>query len=337
MLATFEGQTARAAETSSERTEVSEHAALYQIADGPYAVKSVEKLVLRDNKQGKELQLKITYPDGKGKFPVIIWSHGAYGSKDSYEPLIRHWAGYGYVCIQANHSDSRSLGVRFGDRAAFKDWKSRPRDVSFVIDSLDEIASEVQGLAEKMDRAAIGVGGHSYGAHTAQLVAGVTTTSGRRGERESHTDKRPQAFLLISPQGTGEMLDRNSWRELTRPAMVITGSMDNSKRTNKSYTWRMEPFDYAPPGNKYLLFIQGADHSFGGITGRTSGLRLGSTNVDHVDYVKSASVAFWDAYLKHNEKAMGYLHSSQLFEATGGKAKITSVSPALDRENRYLW
>ena len=140
---------------------------LYKSADGPHEVESVADLVLRDEKRGKDLQLRVSFPKDAGVFPVIVWSHGATGSKDDYQPLVRHWVSYGYVCIQANHSDSRALaGMSQTGQVAnkFQDWANRPKDIVFILDSLDGIEAKVQGLKGKLDKKTIGVGGHSFGA-----------------------------------------------------------------------------------------------------------------------------------------------------------------------------
>jgi predicted dienelactone hydrolase len=50
--------------------------------------------------------------------------------------------------------------VKAGDPTRFQDWQSRPADVSFVLDSLDELETQVPALAGRID-AAIGVSGHS--------------------------------------------------------------------------------------------------------------------------------------------------------------------------------
>ena len=146
---------------------------VYEPKPGPLQVRIVEKLVLQDAKRKKDLQLRITYPDSGGPFPVIVFSHGAFGSKDNYLPLAEYWAGYGYVILQPTHSDSRALGVRPGDPQAFQDWQSRPADISFVLDSLEELPTKEPALRGKMDAGRIGVGGHSFGANTAQLVGGA--------------------------------------------------------------------------------------------------------------------------------------------------------------------
>src|SRR5262245_11053317 len=98
----------------------------YEAKPGSFTVRSVEKLVLHDASRNKDLELRITWPDAGGPFPTIVFSHGAFGSKDNYLTLTEYWASYGYVVLQPTHSDSRSLGVRPGDPKAFQDWASRP-------------------------------------------------------------------------------------------------------------------------------------------------------------------------------------------------------------------
>ena len=128
---------------------------------------------------------------------------------------------------------------------------------------------------------------------------------------------------MISPQGTGGLLDEDSWNSFTRPAMVITGSNDSSPISGKPYTWRLEVFEYMPPGDKYLVFIEDAYHGFGGITGNRIWAGSGPENPRHVEYVKSTTIAFWDAYLKNDERAFAYLNSDSLALETQGEARLT--------------
>ncbi|MHC4606256.1 MAG: alpha/beta hydrolase [Planctomycetota bacterium] len=298
----------------------------YKAEDGPHKVKAVEKILLHDKARDKDLQVRVTYPDGDGPFPVIVWSHGATGTKDHYRPLVQHWATHGYVSIQPNHSDSRALTGKAGPGPdTFRDWQNRPKDIAFLLDSLDEIEKKVPALKGKLDRKKIGAGGHSFGAHTTQMIAGATTKD-LGGNRESHADKRPLAFLLLSPQGVGTQsagLDEKSWDGVTRPFIVITGTMDFGRKGD-DWTWRLHPYEYAPPEDKFLLVIQGAYHGFGGLVDDGTGFRgKGPDNPDHRKYVKSAAIAFWDAYLKKDEKAAAFLRSDTMERKSKREAKLS--------------
>ncbi|GIV09725.1 MAG: hypothetical protein KatS3mg019_1816 [Fimbriimonadales bacterium] len=313
--------------TQSESAQPPQPDWAYKPFDGPYAVRAVPTIILHDAKRGKDLQLRMTYPDGKGSFPIIIWSHGATATKDLYQPLIRYWASHGYVCIQPNHSDSVALTGRARlTPDTLRDWESRPQDIRFILDSLDALEAKVPELKGKLNRKAIGVGGHSFGAHTTQLLAGATTIN--NGERKSHGDKRPTAFLLISPQGIGRQmggLDAQSWETLTRPFLLITGTNDRGL-TGESWEWRLDPYKYARSKEKYLLVIEGAWHGFGGITGLRGGAfrNAGAENPTHRMYVKTASLAFWDAYLKNDPTAKRFLQSDTMTRHTNGQAKLES-------------
>jgi hypothetical protein len=87
---------------------------------------------------------------------------------------------------------------------------------------------------------------------------------------------------------------------------VITGSNDPSRRTGHDPQWRTEPFQFAPPGNKYLAFIPGLDGSYGNLFGQDP------QPTDISRCVQSATLAFWDAYLKGNRAAITDLKSNQL-------------------------
>ncbi len=248
---------------------------------GPFEIELVER-TLRDEARTKDLPLVVVYPEaGEGPFPVIIFSHGAGGSGRFVTPLPRFWASHGYVCIAPTHAESLSLRLQTGQGQNEDDpnpvemalnspelWADRTRDISFVIDSLGKLAEEIPGLKGRIDPEKIGVGGHSLGAFTTQLIGGVTIKP--RGEKESKSfaDDRAQAFLLLSGQGTGQMgLNERSWDNFQRPLMGITGTLDRGAG-GQGHDWRGEPFQYAPEGDKYHIVIEGAHH--GSFTGRTA-------------------------------------------------------------------
>lgn len=292
---------------------------VYTAEPGPFTVGVVKELVLHDSKRGKDLELRITYPEGTGPFPVIVWSHGAFGSKDNYRPLTDYWASYGYVVVQPTHEDSMTLGNRPGDPKAFQSWATRPADVSFILDSLGEIETKETVLKGKFDAQAIGVGGHSFGAGTSQLIGGARAY-GLGGEK-SFEDERATAILLLSGQGPGEMLTERSWLHFTRPLFVMTGSKDGPTRTGQPAEWRKKPYELSPAGDKYLVWVEGLDHGYGGIAGGNFNPR-NKPNPSHVAWTKIATRAFWDAYLKQAGEARAYLESDQLPVLTEGALRL---------------
>lgn len=211
--------------------------------------------------------------------------------------------------IQPTHSDSRALGTKINDPNRFRDWQSRPADVSFILDSLDSLEEKPLDLAGKLDRKRVGVGGHSFGANTAQLVGGATAYLAT-GEK-SFADSRAKAIILLSGQGPGEMLRKTSWETFAPPLLVMTGSRDGPTRTGQPAEWRKKPYELSPGGDKYLVWVEGLDHGYGGVPGVSFNPR-NQKNDDHVKLTKIATLAFWDAYLKDGAEARAYLRSDKL-------------------------
>ena len=77
---------------------------------------------------------------------IIIFSHGAIGSNDAYQPLVTYWASHSYVRIQPAHEDSLKLllqkGKRFQLRNIWNKWNSRPPDIKLILDSLDMLENK---------------------------------------------------------------------------------------------------------------------------------------------------------------------------------------------------
>lgn len=305
----------------------------YELAPGPFTVSETADLVLHDAKGNKDLHVRIFYPNGPGRYPVIVFSHGAGGSQDCCEALTRHWASYGYVTIQPTHDDSAVRRRNTGEenihfmqavRDALKKpalWESRPRDISFVLDSLPALADRVPGLVGRMDMERIGVGGHSMGSYTTEAIAGALIDLPGHPD-SSFADSRVKAVLCLSPQGPGQFgLKENSFDGISLPYIGMTGSLD-SLGPVASPAWHKTPFERSQPGDKYHVFIQGANHmSF--ISARTLAPGRAAQGESILGYTNSASLAFWDAYLKGDAGAKTYLQSDALEKSSHGAVKLS--------------
>ena len=284
---------------------------------------TAEHIVLHDTARNKQIPLKIYYPDGRGPFPVIIFSHGALASKDCYSELGKYWASFGYVSIHPSHDDSiADKGYRGTLWEAISDpeaWQNRPRDISFVIDSLPQLERLAPELHGRMDRHRIGVGGHSFGAYTSELIGGVTITLPGEGKPVGFADKRVAAILLLSPEGEGRMgLTAHSWDNLRLPMLLMYGSRDFGA-WGEPAVWRSEPYIKAPSGHKYEVELVGGTHM-----GFAASSKSGSVLNQQFQCAKLETLAFWDAYLKHSRKAEAYLSSYGLRDFSLNAASFAS-------------
>ncbi len=321
---------------------------------GPYRVEEGGEVVLPDFTRAKVLSVTVTFPAGEGPFPVIVFSHGA-GASGSYPyPLTRFWTSWGYVVLHPSHADSlafdrrriqelfeRSAGIGLTDSVG---WENRARDLSFVLDSLPELEEKMPSLRGKLDARKIGVAGHSYGAHTAQLIGGARVDFGAGAGLRSFEDPRPLAFLLLSGPGSGARgLTGDSWNGWTRPMMAVTGSRDFA-RGGRPPAWHLDPFQRAPAGDKYALSIEGAAHlSFTGRLAeddeairtlarlrareqkRESNEEAASPREEReiFRWVRAATLAFWDAYLKNDPGAKAFLQPDVIAGESRGRARLS--------------
>lgn len=300
----------------------------YKLDPGPFKVQTVEKITLHDKERKKELIVRVYYPKGDGPFPVIVFSHGFGGGIEVYSSVSQHWASHGYITIHPQHADARKTGGD-GERpklggGGLRNLSSglgdRVKDVSAVLDALEELVKEVPDLKGRLDKDRIGVSGHSYGACVSMLIGGVTVEA--NGKTQSYADARVKCVLPFSAAGTGEYgLTKESWKKAETPILYVTGTKDI--RPGHDASWRNEPFDLSPPKDKHLLVIEGANHfSYGG--GPASGGLQGRGGDAYGPLVKASSLAFWDAYLKDVPEAKSFLKADGgMVKFAGSKAKFT--------------
>jgi predicted dienelactone hydrolase len=290
---------------------------------GPLAVETL-KLDWSDASRGRVLPVKVYYPkEGKGPFPVIIFSHGLGGTREGYEYLGRQWASQGYFSLHLQHPDSDDSVWRGKSRPlqamreAVTDPKlalQRPLDVKFALDRVSELNLEPGKLQGRLDTNRIGVAGHSFGAFTTLAVAGQVF-----GPRESSLgDARVKAAIAMSapvPQGSRDQ----SYVRIAIPILHMTGTEDTSVVGGTTAPQRRIPFDKINGPDQYLLTFTGGDHAV--FSGR-SALR-GNREKDDLFHslILQSSTAFWDAYLKGETKAREWLAGGK-FEKLLGPAGV---------------
>lgn len=251
-------------------------------------------------RDGRSLPLRLRLPAGDGPVPLVVFSHGLGGNLDAGRLWVEAWVAAGFATLNLQHPGSdtetlRSGGVSGLRRAASgEQLRARAQDVRFVLDELQRRKSEFPRL--RLD--AIGLAGHSFGAHTTLAVA---------GQFEAMADARPRAFAAFSP--SPPRLGRG-FADIRRPVLCLTGSLDgNPLGEEKTGDYRRGAYDALPAGDKAELWLDGADHMTFGGQPRERGLRgqrpeaATAQAPRHEALIVSTSTDWWRAQLLEDATA----------------------------------
>ena len=307
-------------------------------ARGPFGVKTLEFPHLKDTKRnGRPVPIKVHYPLTDESVPLLIFSHGGMGTWDSHLYLAKHMASHGYVALCLEHVFSNDVKTkeylaqakgtfrqRF-DAAILRmttDPKSvleRPRDVTFAIERAIEWNETHPKLRGRIRTDRVAVIGHSYGAHTVLTACGARPildylnppVAPGKGLGPDLSDPRVTVGVAMSPQGPGtSRLGKESYNTIRRPLLCFSGTRD----TQFGYDGHLQPperrlegFRLMPPGDKYLLWLENADHM--AFADNPKAFVFPSrARTDTRRIVTVMTLAFCNAYLKGDAEARELLN-----------------------------
>lgn len=168
----------------------------YDVATAQYTYVDANRVETYSAEGGnREVNVAFWYPKGTdGKFPLVVFSHGFCGVKNSNESAFMELASHGYVVCSIDHPyhsfftvnaegkvtivDTGYMGeyAAWGDNKEenlkmFQKWMDiRVSDMNFVIDT---ILQNDGGVYQLVDHSKIGVFGHSLGGAAAMGVPRV--------------------------------------------------------------------------------------------------------------------------------------------------------------------
>lgn len=246
----------------NRRDAITLGAALLLSRSGPAAA-AVQDGSWLDTARGRELPVRLRWPATPGPWPWLIFSHGLGGSRDGGDVWGEAWREAGFAVLHVQHPGSDTEVIRSGGlrslRAAgnAQQLVARAADVRFVLDEATrrQRAGDPAWQAVRLD--AVGVSGHSFGALT------TLTTAGQRYPAPGDlSDPRPRAFLALSPSSSRSRLTlQEQFGGITRPFMAVTGSLDGDPfGSHDTGEPRAQVYEGLPPGQRALLWLDGADH-----------------------------------------------------------------------------
>ena len=269
-------------------------------------------LTVTDAPRQREIPLRVYLPPGEASAPVVLFSHGLGGSCKGCAYLGRHWAARGYVAVFLQHPGSdtsvwadQPSGQRMEamrKAASGQNFLLRVRDVPAVLDQLDQwnktAGHELDG---RLELEKVGMSGHSFGAVTTQAVSGQGFARGR----PLFTDSRIAAAVVMSPSSPRRGSPGDAFGKVSLPWMLMTGTKDLALIGDTDMKSRLAVFPALPPGSKYELVFDGAEHS--AFTERALPGDTQPRNPNHHRVILALSTAFWDAHLRQDASARAWL------------------------------
>ena len=274
-------------------------------------------LAFTDGDRQRELPLRVFLPTSSAPAPapVVIFSHGLGGARTGSAFLGDHWAARGYVAVFIQHPGSDAAvwqdaaparRLRALKQAAnARNFVARVQDIAALIDQLERWnQSPGHPLAGRLDLARIGMSGHSFGALTTQAVSGERFL----GDRYPTTDARIKAAIAFSPSAPRRGDAGEAFGSVAIPWLLMTGTRDTAPIGHADVASRLAVFPALPPGGKYELVLDGAEHS--AFTDRALPGDQAPRNPNHHRAMLAISTAFWDAWLKDDAAARAWLDGS---------------------------
>lgn len=189
--------------------------------------------------KGGRVSAYLVVPAGKGKFAGIVFMHGRPGSRSTFldEALSLAKAGAVALLIDAPFSREGESRRDF-DPTVTKPEADRDIYVQTVVDlrrGVDLLLSRAD-----VDSKRLGFIGHSYGAHTGAILAGV--------------EKRVRAFVIMSGAPSLTEFLRNS----SVPAIVETRNSLTKEQQERYFTTlaAVDPINYIGHARLAALFLQ---------------------------------------------------------------------------------
>ncbi|MDA8048982.1 MAG: hypothetical protein M0002_03070 [Rhodospirillales bacterium] len=252
----------------------------------------------------------------RGPCPAIIFSHGLGGRAGPFVPVALPWVAAGFVVLLPEHLDSLARGAP--RRPSFLELKRyallRIADIKAILATLPELAGKGDA---RIVPGAVGVGGHSFGAWTAAVIAGATVYMAA-GREQSFADPRPRAFLLLAgppvPPGTNAMhsfqgFTARSFGDLTRPLLLMDGTRDAAPPGSPgSYRERLAAYALSPPGNKYLgIELNGTHMTMAGLAPARDARLVAIARRSLAD-MHALSLPFWRGFVSGDAERIAWLN-----------------------------
>lgn len=303
----------------------------------PHKVMIERDTLIDYERHNRSVKIKVYYPVNHTmtNLPVIVWSHGLGGSVDGAAYLSRYLAAHGYVMVHVQHDGTDSSiwegkpghpwDVIRATPITRETTLNRYADVPFVLNQLPDWMEQHHDIGLYADLSTLGMSGHSFGALTTQVMAGMKFPDAT-GNLLDLKEPRFKAGILYSPgsiEHLGDMDPKEVYPSISIPLFHMTGTEDGSPLSDLGYEMRLTVYQNTNT-EKHLMVLKDGDHMV--FVGSRGKLGHTSNRKMHEAIIKVASLAYWDAQLKGDDVAQEWLTSGG-FQAYLGENATYETTP----------
>lgn len=190
---------------------------------------------------------------GNGRFPLVVFSHGAYGIRFQSVFYTLHLASHGYVVIAPDHQLNTLYEIMvdgWNGADLIPSAMQRPFDVLFLIEKFAQRNADPEDeFYDLLDMQNVGVTGHSFGGLTSFLVV---------------KDPRVKAIVPMAPEGSminavATILDFPFIEDIHVPTMMMGGVLDKTLNYQGSMA---DVFPTLNPPKWFLTLNRGGHYTF---------------------------------------------------------------------------
>lgn len=221
---------------------------------------------------GRSVDINATLPDGSGPYPLVLYLPGLGESPDAGLPWRQAWAGAGYAVLSVQPTSVgeaiwKSTAARAAEFHAIAQEQFSSRSladrVATLYGALDELKRRQNarnaGAFSRIDASRVAVAGFDLGAQAAMVVAGERIDDGA----QPRFTEAVKCVIALSPYADfSGMGIASRFRSVRMPVLSVTSTDDTDPYgLVGSAAVRQAPYQYMPPGQKYLLLLSSASHS----------------------------------------------------------------------------
>ncbi|NJL84513.1 MAG: alpha/beta fold hydrolase, partial [Chloroflexaceae bacterium] len=245
-------------------------------------------LSLWDRHRDRAIAADLYYAQYRTQGPLVVMSHGFAADRRFLAYLAQHLASHGITVVAVEHPGSNiesllelSSPANLQALLPAAEFIDRPKDISFVLNELNQLGRRRGYLKEKFNTREVTVIGHSFGGYTGLALAGAVldpkqvraycrerlplerlpadwlqcAAAALPYGRVHLRDRRIKQVIALNPI-VGQLFGEDPLAEVDLPVLMLTSSEDGITPT---LAHQLRPFRELR-GEKFLLAAIGATH-----------------------------------------------------------------------------